>query len=346
MTAIKAAQAAQFLKALDSRIHAVLIYGSDAGLVSERARAAAERLAAASSPPGEILRIVDSDLDNEPDRLVVELQTLPMFGGPKVVQTTASRRINAHVLKPLLEQGAMAASLVVEAGNLRSEDPLRAAFEKASTAAAVPCFPDEARDLESLARDTLREAGAAIVPDALRVLVARLGADRALSRGELEKLVLYTRGKHEIDVDDVNAVVGDASELAIDKIALAAAARAPDKALAEFDRVVASGESIQTVILAVQRYFLRLHRLRAAIDSGRSLDEAIREIRPPVHFKLRAQLEQHCRAWRSDALMAAIARIGRTARDARLASALEFPLAANLLLDLASVPSGSSPLRC
>src|SRR5690606_33455679 len=155
------------------------------------------------------LRIEDADLEQDPDRLLVETQTIPMFGGPKVVHTRASRRVNAASLKPLLEGGALAGSLVVEAGNLRSNDALRLLFEKSPHAAAVICYPDEARDLEAIVRDTLQEAGVAITPDARQTLLSRLGADRAMTRGELEKLILYARGKSQIDVDDVEAVVGD-----------------------------------------------------------------------------------------------------------------------------------------
>ena len=52
-------------------------------------------MAARENPPGEIIRIEDGDLEDDPDRLAVELQTMPMFGGRKVVRTTTSRRITA-----------------------------------------------------------------------------------------------------------------------------------------------------------------------------------------------------------------------------------------------------------
>ncbi len=335
MTAIKAHQAEQFLKAIDPRYRAILVYGSDAGLVAERARTAAQRLAASTQPPGEILRIEDADLEEQPDRLLVEAQTLPMFGGPKILHTRASRRVTAQVLTPLLEGSTLAARIVVEAGNLRPEDALRKLFEKSSTAAAIACYADEARDLDSLVRDTLRQAGVTITPEAQQTLVSRLGADRAMTRGELDKLVLYTLGKRQIDVDDVDAIVGDAAELAIDQVVLATASGQADRALIEFDRVIASGESPQSVIAAVQRHFQRLHRLRASIEAGRSMDDAIRQIRPPVHFKLRPRLEAQCRLWTADALLKALSRISEAAKVGRLNATLESALAERLLLDLA-----------
>jgi enediyne polyketide synthase len=52
-----------------------------------------------------------------------------------------------------------------------------------------------------------------ITPEAKRLLLARLGADRALSRAEIDKLVLYAHGKSTIEESDVEAAVGDAAEL-------------------------------------------------------------------------------------------------------------------------------------
>lgn len=345
MTAIKAQQAEQFLKTLDLRYRAILLYGTDAGVIAERARTAAKKLAESSDPPGDILRIEDADLEVEPDRLLVEAQTIPMFGGPKVIHTRASRRVTAQVLQPLLQEGALAGALVVEAGNLRPDDSLRLLFEKSANAAAIACFADESRTLDSIISETLEQAGITITRDARQALLARLGADRALTRGELEKLVLYTRGKSQIDIDDVDAIVGDASELAIETVVLAAASGEARRAVQELDRVIAAGESPQTVIAAVQRHMQRLHRLRASLESGHSMDAALRQLRPPVHFKTRPHLEAQCRMWAIENLNAALSRIADAAKEARLNSALEATIAERLLLDLARSARGSASAR-
>ncbi len=345
MTAIKTFQADRFLKTFDSRYRAILVHGPDAGAVAERARAAARRLATLSDPPGEILRIEEADLEQDPERLLVETQTIPMFGGPKVVHTRASRRVNITALKPLLEDGALAGSLVVEAGNLRSNDALRLLFEKAPHAAAVICYPDEARDIEAIIRDTLQAAGVAITPDARQALVSRLGADRAMTRGELEKLILYTRGKSQIDVDNVEAVVGDASELAIDKVVFAVASGAADRALAEYDRVITSGSGPQSVIAALQWHFQRLHRLRTAVEQGGSIEQALRQIRPSPPQKVQEALEAQCRIWTSDKLIAALSQIAENLKAARLSDALESPITERLILDLARMAANRPAAR-
>jgi DNA polymerase-3 subunit delta len=337
MVAIKTHQAAAFLNALDRAPPAVLFYGTDAGLVTERAAQLAKALAERDEPKGEILRLDDANLEDDPNRIYVELQTAPMFGGRKVVRATTGRRVTAAQLKPLVEGGPIEGYLIVEAGNLRPDDALRTLFEKSPAAAAVACFPDEARDLEAVIREVFAAAKVQITPEAKRLLLLRLGADRALSRAEIDKLALYAHGKSLIDESDVEAAVGDAAELALDRIVMAAASGQAAAALAECDRSVASGESPQSVIAALQRHLLRLQRMRGALDGGRSMDDVMRSLRPPPHFKQRAEIEQQARSWSMRKLNAALARIAEAAKAARLNSAMEGTLAENLLLDLGAL---------
>ena len=337
MVAIKAGQAASFVKAPPASMMAVLFYGSDPGLVSERSQHLAKMLAARENPAGEVLRLDDSDLENDSGRLSIELNTRPMFSGRKIVRATAGRRISTPLLKPLLSEGALEGFLIVEAGNLKSDDGLRSLFEGLPNLAAVACYPDDGAGLETLVNEVLRQFGMKIEPDTRDLLVSRLGADRALSRAEIEKLALYCTGRDLVTIDDIEAIVGDAADLALEKIPEAAALGNATRAISDYGRAIASGESAQAIILITQRYFLRLHRVRADLDSGRSLDEALRGLRPPLHFKAKDAFAAQCRRWTRAGLDQALKRIAETAKAARLNSNLEDTLGERLILALSAM---------
>lgn len=336
MVAIKAQQAEAFVKAPNKDVIAVLVHGPDTGLVSERARSLAKALSNRGGEDAEIVRIDEPDLDGNPDRLVVELQTIPMFGGGKVVRTTAGRKINAALFKGIFADGAPASYLVCEAGNLKATDALRKLFESTPWAAAVPCYADGDGNLAGLVRDMMAAAGLRIDRDAMEILVGRLGADRALSRGEIEKLILYCAGREAVEISDIEAIVGDATDTGLEYIAIAAASGEPDKVVAEFDRAVTAGENPQAIILIALRYFQRLHRVSAAIDAGKSADEALRSLRPPLHFKLRDAVAAQCRLWPTASLGEALQRINETAQQARLNGSMDAILAERLLFNLAA----------
>lgn len=334
MVAVKAAQAEQYLNSIPATISAILVFGQDAGLVSERATKAAEALAKKSSPPGEILRLDDADLESDTDRIVVELTTVSMFGGRKIVRATAGRRVGAAVLTPLLETGRLEGAIIVEAGNLKPADALRTLFEKSAAAAAIPCYQDTERDLAELIDSSTRNARMTIAPDAKRALLARLGADRSLSRSEIEKLLLYCHGRSTITIDDVEVATGDASELAIETIVNAAASGEIDAAMHALERSIAAGDNPQAVIIAAQRHFQRLHRVRSTFDSTGNLDEAMRSLRPPLHFRQQATFAEQTRAWNLQYLTRALAMIGRIQASTRSDGHDDTVLTSRLVLDL------------
>ncbi len=345
MVAIKAPQAAAFLKAPPANIAAVLFFGSDPGLVNERAHSLALQLAARETPAGEVLRLDESDLDEDSGRVAVELQTRPMFSGRKILRVTAGRRINAQYLKPIIEMAPLEGFLIVEAGNLKPDDALRSLFEGTAGVAAIACYPDSAADIDGLINEVLGAHKMRIGLDARALLQARLGADRTLSRNELEKLALYAAGRAEIVADDIEAIVGDAADLALERIAEAAAQGRAADAITDFGRAIASGESAQAIILITQRYFLKLHRVRGDLDGGRSLDEALRGLRPPLHFKQRDAFAAQVRMWSRTSLDQALGRIAETAKAARLSSQLEDTLGERLVLALSAMAASGSGAR-
>lgn len=331
---IKAAQADRFLKSPPPEIAAVLFYGTDPGLVSERASVFAKALADDKKSPGEIIRLDDSDLSGDPDRLGVELRTIPMFGGRKIVRLRAEARLKPELITDLIDGSPLAGVLVVEGGNLKPDSKLRAVFVGAANAAAVACFPDDERSLAGLVNEVSTEYSLAM-PQAVRDhLVSLLGADRTLSRGEVEKLALYVGPNAAVTIEDVDAIVGDASELGLDQIAHAVAAGKTELALTTSDRAVASGESPQSIILALLRHFMRLHMLASAVAAGKPLDGALRSFRPPLHFKAQPLVFAEVRAWTLPRLTRAVALIQRAAKEARLSSLLERELAERLVVDL------------
>ena len=313
----------------------LVVYGSDAGLITETASRAAKALASRDDPPGEILRIEDADLELDPDRLFVELQTIPMFGGTKVIRTTTSRRINANLLKPIFDTGPPAAALVIEAGNLKATDALRKLAEKPAWSAAIPCFSDGAQDLARMVEEMLSDAGKTIDADARALLLSRLGADRALSRSEIEKLIISIGDQGAVGEADVLQSVGDVSELSLDRIVLAAADGNAREAIAAMERAAAAGQAAQQSLLALQRHFLLLHKLRAAVDGGRRFDDAVRTVRPPLHFKLRDAVARQCRTWTMPALNRALSAIQAAIRTTRSNTPIEDAVAERVVLELA-----------
>jgi DNA polymerase III subunit delta len=331
---IKAAQAERFVKSPPREVVAFLLYGPDLGQVSERGGALAHKLANDPKNPGELIRLDDTDISGDPDRLAVELRTIPMFGGRKVVRLRADARMKPELIGDLIDGTPLAGVLVVEAGNLKPESKLRAVFVSASNAAAIACYGDDDSSLATLVNDVAAEHKLTFSPEARDHLTALLGADRSLSRNEVEKLALYAGKGAEVTIVDIDAIVGDASELELDQIVHAAAGGAPREALTTCDRAIAAGEDPQTILIALLRHFLRLHLLAANIESGKPMESVLRSLRPPLHFKAQPLVQAELRKWSLAKLSVALGMIQQTTKLSRQSAAMPRELTEKLLLDL------------
>lgn len=333
MVAFKASAVAGFLKSPDLKFRAALIYGPDAGLVSERANILAG-IFAGQSGKTEIIRLDDRDLAEDPARLAVELQTLPMFADNKVVRIAAGARLDVPSLKSLLP-ALNDSALVVEAGNLRPDLALRKLFEGSPIAAALSCYSDD-RTLAGLIDAELAEAGLSIDGETRNYLMTRLGADQAMSRSEVSKLALYARGETSVTPDDIEAVVGDAGEIALENFVYAASSGNSVQALRELQRLAASGTDRGAALAALGRHFIQLHRVAAAQAGGVSMEQALKTLRPKPHYKREPQFLAHCKKWGAGRLAQVLPLIQEATRRSRRAPDLEASFAERLLLTLAS----------
>lgn len=290
---------AGFLTKPDAKLRAALFYGPDAGLVRERA----DRLSVAiAGDLRDAFRVVDlaaTTLVADPARLHDEAASLPFSGGRQLVRVRDAGDGVGSLFQRFLGDPPPGDSVtVVEAGDLPARSSLRRAFEGAgNVAAAIACYADGRRELEELVREVMSAHGIAVAGEAMAYLATRLGGDRLLSRGELEKLALFVGDKGRVGLAEAMQSVGDSAELDLDDAILAAAegdAAALERAL---ERAFAEGEMPVGVLRAAQRHFQRLHVTGARLAGGMSEDEALGSLRPPLFFKLGERFRRELRLW-------------------------------------------------
>ena len=307
---------ARFLKAPDPEIEAVLIYGPDGGLVSERSAALTAALGIDPDDPFAHSELSGAEVASDPARLHDECAALSFGGGRRLVLVKAAADALTPAVQALLADPPGAALLLLQGGDLPPRSRLRKLFEQSDRAAALPCYQDDAQSLPAVIRQSLSEAGFDIAPDALDHLVAHLGADRQMTRRELEKLVLYvgdaTGGEAGEDVGErsggegarrrigwaeVTACLADGSLQTLDELTLAVGdgdLEAVDRGLR---RLSAEGINAVSLLRALMRHFHRLLTAADALGKGSSAERAVEGLRPPVFWKHKGRVAAQLRTW-------------------------------------------------
>jgi len=302
-----ARQAARLLAAPD-RVQAILLHGDDHGLIRERAIEAARAAAVTLDDP---FRVAILGREQH-DRLEEEATALSFSGGRRVVWVRDGQDgLHAVIARLLAAKPAMSALVLIEAAALPARAKLRVLLEAAPDAAVIACYAEEGRALEASIARMLEAERIGIDPDALTWLASRLGADRAASRGEVEKLALYAGEGGRITLDDVQAVTGDAAGASLEDAAFAATAG--DRAAADLAIERALSEGLSPIALA-RALLSHLHRLRQVlllVEAGASSPDAMRGLRPPVFFKRTGQFTRALSLWSAASLFEAAVETNR-----------------------------------
>ena len=333
MVAIKAADVDAFIARPDKARPVVLVFGPDAGLVSERFNALIKAAVDDPDDPFSLVRLEGEELAANPARLVEEAQTIPLFSGKRAVWVKAGNRNLAPAVEAVLALPTSECRVVIEAGDLRRSAPLRTLCERAKNAAALPCYPDSQRDLTRLIDSEMRAAGLTLAPDARALLMPLLGGDRAASRNEIRKLVLFARDAGQIGVDDVTAVVSDASALALDDLVDAAFAGRPAELESQLAKARAAGSAVGSIFFAAQRQLAQLHKWRTTIEQGGNF--SLDNVQPPLHFRRKALVETALKQWSAARLTAAMAELAAAVLASRRTPALADTIAEQALLSIA-----------
>jgi len=335
MTAIKAGQVDAFVARPDARHPIVLVFGPDAGLVRERAEALIHGAVDDPRDPCALARLAGDELASEPMRLVEEANTIPLFGGRRAIWVKAGSRNFVPAVEALVAAAAPDCRVVIEAGDLKRNAPLRVLCERAPNAVALPCYADAERELQRVIDDELREAGLTIAPDARAALAPLLGGDRLASRSEVRKLALFARGQERIELDDVIAVVTDASTLALDALIDAAFAGRTGEVEIQINKARTAGTSPGSIIGAALRQTSTLHKARLAVEEGKSAAAALDSMMPPIHFSRRSLVETALKSWTAARLERAMMQLADASFEARRMADLAETIAQRVLLSLA-----------
>ena len=290
-------------------IPVILVYGPDEGLMRERARMLGKTVVADLSDPFNVVDLTHDHILANPARLYDEASSLSLMGGRRLIRIRDAKDALSAVLKDFLKSPPLGDYLIViEGENFGTKSTLRALCERSDKAVTIPCYNDDAKTLRPLILDTIKKNGLTIQDDALSALIENLTADRALSRAEIDKLILYKGADQTpITLSDVKASSGGGEGLSLDDLVLAICDGHHLKVQKILPILLGEGMAVVTILRSVQNHFRRLSLINAHMADGFSFDEvADKKINPPVFFKLKDKYQTHCRLFANHADLLAI----------------------------------------
>ncbi|MCL2715589.1 MAG: DNA polymerase III subunit delta [Alphaproteobacteria bacterium] len=333
MTAVPPREVATFLARPDPRRPIILLYGPDIGLVRERADALLASAVDDPSDPFALVKLDASQLTGDSSRLIDEAMTVPLFGGRRAIRVRGSSASLPDCIRILAGMPIRDCRIVIDGGDLRRESALRRVCEAEKNVAVIACYADSQADLASVLDEELRNAGLTIAAEARTTLVSLLGGDRQVSRNEIRKLTLYAHGRGEITLDDVTAVIPDASGLNLEPMIDGAFAGRTQLVEKEFAKAMSARTSPGLILLMTQRHAIWLHKSALTVSTGTPVETVLSW---GIHFSRKRDVGNALRDYSLTRLAGIIERLAAAELDARKHSSLAAAIAQRALMAIAA----------
>ena len=298
-----------FLKKPPRNFAAFLFHGNDSGLISERAKQLAHVFNQNLDDVFSVTRLTGEMLAGEVGLILDSASAIPGLGNHRLVLIKGRGTELLAACKIALSKHIQEAVIIVEAHETTTKHALVKLFENSKTAASIGCYSDSVGDIRALANNIFAADNVKVGSDVLDIITRRLGSDHGSSRREIEKLALMAGPDGKLNAEEVHFALGDSARLSIDDIAHALASGAVAKLQQSLQKAWHEGANAVMIVRGCQSYFQQLGLAGYAMRSGQSVQNAIRSLRPPPHFKLQERLQSHLRCWQPQTAMDIVNRL-------------------------------------
>lgn len=301
-------QIANFLAKPPDKIRSILFHGSDSGLRSYRTRQLAALYSDNLNDVFSVTHISGASLGNEPGKIADAAAEISISGN-RLVLVKASGTELLDACKLLLANPINGAMVIIDANETTVKHAVVKLFERSDIAAAIGCYPDNDVDIQQLAQAIFQKDNVTFDREGLALISSRLGSDHAATRAELEKLALLAGPGGSLSMETISEALGDSAVLAVDGVANAVASGNVATLSTALHKAWREEANSVMIIRGCQTYFNQLGMLGYAVLAGQSPQKAVRELRPPLHFKLQDTLIQHLKNWQPKRCMDIVSRL-------------------------------------
>ena len=147
--------------------------------------------------------------------------------------------------------------------------------------------PYSSADILNWLNAEIREKKILMDNDSKELFTRSIELNYQLAANELEKLIIYTKGKESITIEDVKETVGKSRTNKVFDLQNEIGKRNLDKSLTILENMIANNESAVFVIIMLSTFFRILWRVKALQTSNLSNSEIEKRYLPEVFYKFR-----------------------------------------------------------
>ena len=222
------------------------------------------------------------------------------FENEKLILVSEVTDKSVDLIKQIISDNISDVKIVLIAKRLDKKSKIRNLFEKEKIALIVPFYEDSPQTLITIAKKILTENKINLSQENLNLIIERAQGDRINLKNELQKIVLLSKDKKKIDLNDISKLTNLSENYSANELVDNCLCKNKKKTLNILNENIPSSEDNILILRTFLNKLKRLRKLRLSLREFNNVDQTINAFKPPIFWKDKDIIKQQIKIWELD----------------------------------------------
>ena len=249
---------------------------------------------------GDILKYDEQEILNSKSEFISSLLNRSLFEVSKLIIISRATDKICILINEILDRGNLETKVIIKSSALEKKSKLRSLFEKEKAVICTPVYEDDARSLNLIINEFLRENNFNLSQEIKNVLVERSKGDRINLKNELSKLKNLSVTKKKISNEEVFKLSNLAENYSVFELSDNYLAKNTKKVSNILNENNYSPEDCILIIRTILNKSKRLLKIKNEIDNNVNIDQVLSSFKPPIFWKEKDIVKKQAQSWSTD----------------------------------------------
>tara|TARA_B100000700_G_scaffold57063_1_gene61702 strand:- start:590 stop:1609 length:1020 start_codon:yes stop_codon:yes gene_type:complete len=273
-----------------------LLYGENSGLkkdIRESIKIAIEK----KNKDMEYLSFYENEINDNEDNFYNSIYAGSLFGNKKIITISNGSDKIIKQIEDITSKYPENIFIIIYADVLEKKSKLRTFFEKNSKLLCIPCYLDNFRDLEIIARNEFKKNNMQVSKEILNLIIEKSNKDRNNLKNEIEKIKSFSLDKKNLELEDIKMLINFSGEYKSDILINECLCGN----ISQYKKILS-----ETYTNTINQIFLlrilsnkmqRLLAMKKDEENHKNLDSLLNAVRPPIFWMEKPMVKKQLSIW-------------------------------------------------
>ena len=257
----------------------------------------------------EILSLFEKEVIDNKENFYNSIYSGSLFNNSKIININGATDKIISLIEDITDKYPKNTIIILFSDILEKKSKLRNFFEKDTRTMCVPCYLDNNRDLELIARTLLKKNNITLSNESISLLIEKSNSDRDNLKNEIEKIISYALNKRKIEVHEIRSIINFSGEYKSELLINECLSGNISQYKKIFSEIYINTINQIYLLRILSSKVQRLLNIKNEEKNYNNLDNLLNSTKPPIFWKEKPIVKKQLSVWKLDDLQKTISEI-------------------------------------